>query len=70
VCVRVCDGSLFPVSSFGGNQSDLQEVCQLLCPNAAVALYSLPFGGTIDEAVSASGEPYATGPPRRRRIIC
>ena len=51
VCVRACDGSFFPVSYFGGNPSDVQEICQSLCPNATVALYSLPFGGTIDEAV-------------------
>ena len=62
VCVRACDGSFFPVSYFGGNPSRLQEVCQSLCPNATVALYSLPFGGTIDEAVSAAGEPYANLP--------
>jgi hypothetical protein len=59
VCVRACDGSFFPVSYFGGNPSDVQEICQSLCPNATVALYSLPFGGTIDEAVSINGEPYA-----------
>lgn len=62
VCVRACDGSFFPVSYFGGNASYLQEVCQSLCPNATVALYSMPFGGTIDEAVSAAGEPYANLP--------
>jgi hypothetical protein len=59
VCVRTCDGSFFPVSYFGVNPSDVQEICQSLCPNATVALYSLPFGGTIDEAVSINGEPYA-----------
>ena len=59
VCVRACDGSFFPISYFGGSPSDQQEVCQSLCPNATVALYSLPFGGTIDEAVSINGEPYA-----------
>jgi hypothetical protein len=62
VCVRACDGSFFPVSYFGGNPSDLREVCQSLCPNATVALYSLPFGGTIDQALSANGEPYANLP--------
>jgi hypothetical protein len=62
VCVRACDGSFFPVSDFGGNPSDLQKVCQSLCPNATVVIYSLPFGGTIDEAVSINGEPYATLP--------
>jgi hypothetical protein len=62
VCVNACDGSFFPVSYSGGNASYLQEICQSLCPNATVALYSLPFGGAIDEAVSAEGEPYANLP--------
>ena len=51
VCVRACDGSFFPVSYFGGTALEVQEICQSLCPSATVALYSLPFGGTIDEAV-------------------
>ena len=64
VCVRKCDGSFFPVSYFGADsRSDtLEQVCQSLCPNADVALYSFPFGGTIDEAVSSTGEPYASLP--------
>ena len=61
VCVRACDGSFFPVSYFGAaNRSDtLEQVCRSLCPNADVTLYSFPFGGTIEEAVSSTGEPYA-----------
>ena len=60
VCVRKCDGSFFPVSYVGAPRSDaLQQVCRSLCPNADVALYSFPFGGTIDEAVSSTGEPYS-----------
>jgi hypothetical protein len=62
VCVRACDGSFFPVSGPGGNPSVLHDVCQSLCPNATVALYSFPFGGVIDEAVSANGEPYSNLP--------
>ncbi len=64
VCVRTCDGSFFPVSYSGaGSRGDsLEEVCRALCPNADVALYSFPFGGTIDEAASATGEPYANLP--------
>ena len=52
VCVRTCDGSFFPVSYSGaGSRGDsLEEVCRALCPNADVALYSFPFGGTIEEA--------------------
>jgi Protein of unknown function (DUF2865) len=64
VCVRACDGSFFPVSYVGAaNRSDtLEQVCRSLCPNTDVALYSFPFGGTIDEAVSSTGEPYALLP--------
>src|SRR5208282_4241575 len=64
VCVRTCDGSFFPVSYTGaGSRADsLEEVCRALCQNADVALYSYPFGGTIDEAASATGEPYSNLP--------
>jgi hypothetical protein len=59
VCVRACDGSFFPVSYLGAaNRSTLEQVCRSLCPNADVTLYSFPFGGTIEEAVSSAGEPY------------
>ncbi len=64
VCVRACDGGFFPVTYFGAaSRSDtLEQVCRSQCPNADVALYSFPFGGTIDEAVSSAGEPYANLP--------
>ncbi|HEY1862427.1 MAG TPA: DUF2865 domain-containing protein [Roseiarcus sp.] len=64
VCVRTCDGSFFPVSYSGaGSRADsLEDVCRSLCPNADMALYSFPFGGTVDEAASATGEPYANLP--------
>jgi hypothetical protein len=64
VCVRTCDGSFFPVSYSGaGSRADsLEEVCRSLCPNADVQLYSFPFGGTINGAVSSSGEPYVNLP--------
>ncbi len=64
VCVRTCDGSFFPVSYSGaGSRADsLEDVCRALCPNADMALYSFPFGGTIDEAASPTGEPYANLP--------
>ena len=32
----------------GSRADSLEEVCQALCPNADVALYSFPFGGTIE----------------------
>lgn len=64
VCVRACDGGFFPVTYFGARSraDSLQEVCQSQCPNAKVELYSFPFGGTIDEAVSSTGEPYSQAP--------
>jgi hypothetical protein len=64
VCVRTCDGSFFPVSYSGaGSRADsLEDVCRALCPNADMALYSFPFGGTIEEAEAPSGEPYANLP--------
>ncbi len=64
VCVKTCDGSFFPVSYSGaGSRADtLEDVCRSLCPNTDVALYSFPFGGTINEAMSAGGEPYVNLP--------
>jgi hypothetical protein len=61
VCVRVCDGGFFPVS-YVGDRDSLAKICQALCPNAETQLYSMPFGGTIEESVSASGMPYAILP--------
>ena len=64
VCVRLCDGGFFPVTYSGSaSRADgLASVCQSLCPNTEVKLYSFPLGGTIDEAVSATGESYADLP--------
>ena len=64
VCVRACDGAFFPVTYFGqASRADtLEQICRSLCPNAEVALYSFPFGGSIDEAVSSTGEPYVRLP--------
>ncbi len=60
VCVRACDGAFFPVSTSGMSRWDKAgEVCGLLCPNATMAVYSFPFGGTIDEAVSLTGARYS-----------
>ncbi len=58
VCVRTCDGSFFPLPYSGASGATLEEICQALCPNAQMALYSMPFGGTIDEAVSPAGARY------------
>ncbi|MBV9289155.1 MAG: DUF2865 domain-containing protein, partial [Hyphomicrobiales bacterium] len=57
VCVRACDGAFFPMPYVGDGET-LGRICQALCPNAKVALYSLPLGGAIGEASSATGETY------------
>ena len=63
VCVRACDGGFFPVSYSGiGRVDNLEEACRSLCPNADVALYSFPLGGTIDQAISPGGERYVDLP--------
>jgi hypothetical protein len=61
VCVRTCDGGFFP-ASYVGDRESLAKVCQDLCPNAETKLYSMPFGGTIEESVSAFGLPYVSLP--------
>jgi len=61
VCVRTCDGSFFPIS-YSGPSDRLEDVCRTLCPNADTQLYSFPFGGTIEQAVSISGERYVDLP--------
>ena len=58
VCVRACDGGFFPVP-YGGDRDSLGKICQALCPNADVQLYSMPLGGEIEDAVSTSGGSYA-----------
>jgi hypothetical protein len=61
VCVRACDGGFSPVP-YVGNSDSLAKICQALCPNAETQLYSMPFGGTIEDSVSMSGLPYASLP--------
>jgi Protein of unknown function (DUF2865) len=61
VCVRSCDGGFFPVP-YVGDRGSLAKICQALCPNAETHLYSMPFGGTIEDSVSISGLPYASLP--------
>ena len=57
VCVRSCDGGFFPVP-YVGDRDSLAKICQALCPNADMQLYSMPLGGTIEEATSITGSRY------------
>ncbi len=69
VCVRLCDGFFFPVSSFQGSGEIASEeaTCAGLCPDAPTALYFLPAGSDkIEDAASTSGERYTALPASLR----
>ncbi|MGO9356602.1 MAG: DUF2865 domain-containing protein [Xanthobacteraceae bacterium] len=53
-CVRGCDGRYFPVQARGG--ASPAQMCQAFCPATPTKVY---FGGTIDNAQTATGERYA-----------
>lgn len=61
VCVRRCDGYLFPLGNLR-DSADLPlhaSACAAACPNAATEVYTLAAGETaLDHAVSAGGLPY------------
>ena len=61
VCVRMCDGYLFPVGNLKG-RADLPvhaAACAAACPGAPTSLYTLAKGAReLDEAVSPQGRPY------------
>ncbi|MET0257410.1 MAG: DUF2865 domain-containing protein [Methylobacterium sp.] len=61
VCVRTCDGYVFPLGA-RYSQKDVplhQAACAAACPDAATALYTMPWGRTeLDQAVSLKGHPY------------
>lgn len=61
VCVRRCDGYLFPLGTLR-DAADLPlhaGACAAACPNAATEIYTLASGKTeLEQAVSATGLPY------------
>lgn len=65
VCVRLCDGYFFPLTSSprSGATASAQADCAGLCPDAPTALYFLPAGSDkIEDAASASGQRYTALP--------
>lgn len=62
VCVRTCDGFLFPLGTLA-RRADLPghgAGCAAACPGAPTALYTLPAGGAdLTRATSLAGQPYA-----------
>ncbi len=63
VCVRLCDGAFFPMTSSARPGATLgqEEMCQMQCPGAEVALYRMR-DDQIENAVSMSGSPYTALP--------
>ncbi|MGO9673391.1 MAG: DUF2865 domain-containing protein [Methylocella sp.] len=65
VCVRTCDGGYFPlsISARGADPAFLTSLCQALCPNATVSVYTRVPYTQIDTAISLdSGAPYSEMP--------
>ncbi len=61
VCVRMCDGYLFPLGNLRGRGDLLVHAasCAAACPGAATSLYTLSGQAReLDEAVSPQGLPY------------
>lgn len=62
VCVRTCDGYLFPLGNLA-RRADLpahRAGCASACPGAPTALYTLPAGtADLTRATSLAGQPYA-----------
>lgn len=61
VCVRLCDGYLFPLGTLRrrGDMPVHQAACAAACPNAATSAYTMASGETeLDRAVSPEGMPY------------
>jgi hypothetical protein len=63
VCVRLCDGAFFPMTSSPRPGAPLgqEELCQMQCPGAEVALYRMR-DDQIENAVSVDGAPYTACP--------
>lgn len=63
VCVRLCDGAFFPMTSSPrpGAQLGQEELCQMQCPGAEVALYRMR-DDQIENAVSMDGASYTALP--------
>jgi hypothetical protein len=64
VCVRSCDGGFFPLNYSARRDPDqLTNLCQALCPNASVSVYSRAPFSEISTAVSLDdGSAYSDLP--------
>ncbi|NGM37707.1 DUF2865 domain-containing protein [Methylobacterium sp. DB0501] len=60
VCVRTCDGYLFPLGNIDGRGAPRAhaQACAAACPGAETALYTVRAGQELDRAVGPEGRPY------------
>ena len=69
ICVRTCDGGFFPLglSVRNSDPDQLTGLCQALCPNAQVSVYTRSPNQDIGTAVSLNGDaPYSNMPNARK----
>ncbi|HUO53326.1 MAG TPA: DUF2865 domain-containing protein [Rhodoblastus sp.] len=64
VCVRTCDGGYFPLffSARAAPEDQLQNLCQALCPNAEIKLFTRTPHSDISTALGADGTAYSDLP--------
>jgi Protein of unknown function (DUF2865) len=64
VCVRTCDGGFFPLNipARHADPDQLTNLCQALCPNATVVVYTRSPSQTIETSVSLEGSVYSDLP--------
>ncbi|PIK69551.1 hypothetical protein CS379_29270 [Methylobacterium frigidaeris] len=60
ICVRTCDGYMFPLANLGKGDAATahEQACAAACPGAETALYTVRAGEELDQAVSRNGQPY------------
>jgi hypothetical protein len=60
LCVRSCDGGFFPLnfSARSASTDELQQMCQALCPNTPVQLFTRNPRSDISTALGADGTAY------------
>ena len=61
VCVRLCDGSFFPVN--GADAHGSQAACAIQCPGAPTQVFFRASGSDqIEDAIASNGQSYAALP--------
>jgi hypothetical protein len=62
VCVRLCDGFFFPLTTAAYDATSQNAACNSLCPDAPTEVFYRNGSDRIEDAVSATGQPYTALP--------